>query len=462
MHINRSNIYTLLLLLAHLLIFNFIYVSRYDLNATLQMQSEFNQGKLKGSPWTYLRLYYSHISDETYYYEWSSVALGKSFEANYPVHERGGSPVASYFNEEAKARIPYLELPSEYPPILLLPILAARMISSNFMGFCHALAFILSIFYLASFYLCFQITKALQLKCSLNKLLSLSLLSILLLGQIFVTRLDIMAAFIFILAIYTFLKEYYVWSAIVIAVGFFTKGFSIVLFPFYFLYLAYKKKWRLLFLFSSLFCLTLGLGLGFADYFTQGLYWESFKFHQSRGIQIESFYSLPAHTANLLNFKSIFTYYSHNSANIRGPFHAWILASTQYLPLIFLLTFYFFAILKLKRNDFKNAIQEHHWLLQGSTLLLMIFMISFKVFSPQYLIWLVPLFFISQLNTETLGSKLFLAMLALTQVFYPTLYTIIENAYPIGSFLLLVRNLLFAMLTILLIKSWWKYPKLER
>lgn len=452
MGMKRTSLWTLLLLLAHAFVLNILYVSRHDLSTTLDLQSQFNEGRFQGKPWDYLRLYYSHISDESYYYEWSTLVLGKKFEASYPLKERSGSPVNPYFEEAEQKHWPYLQIPSEYPPLLMLPMLLARAMSQSYLGFCHALAILLSALYFAAFYCCYQINVRLKLGFSLNRLLGLSLLSLLLLGQIFVTRLDILPAFIYVWSVYLFLRERTAASGIAIALGFFTKGFTLILLPFFLIDLWGKSQWRRMAALALPCAALMGLGIAGLHASTQGAYWDSFRFHQARGIQVESFYALPAHLANLFHYRPLFTYYGHNSANILGPAHAFLFACTRYLPMLLFGFFYLLAALEARprRIDGKD---EGLWLLRGAVLLLMLFMASFKVFSPQYLIWLVPLYFVACKPCQK-RVGLFLAMLALTQVFYPTLYTLIENAQPIGSWLLLLRNGIFLLLTLLVFLDW--------
>src|SRR6185436_1268853 len=96
------------------------------------------------------------------YYEWSTLVLGKEFERGYPLAERTQSPVFRWFGEPPQARMPYRDLPFEYPPLLMAPLLAARAVSQSYVGFTLALAILVAFAYLGALAVAHRIWRSLD------------------------------------------------------------------------------------------------------------------------------------------------------------------------------------------------------------------------------------------------------------------------------------------------------------
>jgi Gpi18-like mannosyltransferase len=471
----------LLFLCLHLFLLNFLFVFRYSPQEALEKEKTWGKAELHESPMHYLKLYFSSRSDESYYYEWSTLVLGKNLESDYPLaslqQEAEKNEIQKYFSQnpsviavEAKDqshhqklfplfrepphfRMPYRDISFEYPPLLILPILTARLLSHDYASFTRALALLVSLAYFASLYVVYQIWQRFpqENRLSWPTLLFFSGFSIGSLGQIYVTRLDVFPSLLYLLALYSFIKEKYATSALWMALGTLTKVYPILLAPLFALVLIQQKKYKELITsiawgLSLLVMINLGLG-----WLTEGHYWESIRFHTNRGIQIESLYASIPLLTHWIFHAPLQIYSDHNSLNINSSWVPFLLKISTLLPILLFTFIYgtFWRVLKSDPAKKKDAVL----LVQSAFLLVFAFLLTFKVFSPQFLIWLTPLIFLAVPQKKKLFLGCFVLILILTQIIYPSFYFLIGMAHPLGISMLLIRNSGLIVLFIWLINS---------
>lgn len=443
-----------LLVLLHLVIFNLIYVYRAPPAQFFEQELKFQQGESLVSPLNYLQLFFSQIHDEAYYYEWSTIVLGKSFEASYPFEKRQGSPVVENFSEDPKPRLPYLEISFEYPPLMMAPLLGARALSKNFQQFARWLALWISLAYMGCLYLAIKILKSGSKNQGLgiNGMLTYSLLAILALGQMWVTRLDVFASLIVMAAVYTLLKERYHWASFFMALGFFIKGFPIILFPLVLIPLFFQRRWRTFVLSALTFFLTLAIPFGALMLGSDGAYGEAFRFHAQRPIHLESFFGWLAYGGKVLWGYPLSIVENFASVNLDFPHSHGFLQVSQWLP--WLLFGGVYGIYAWKERGHLEHREDN--ILFASAMLLLTFILSFKVFSPQFLIWLVPLIFLIRPFRPHGFFLTWLLVMLLSQMIFPHFYSQLEALNGVGFLLLTARNLGLACLVIWTGISWWK------
>jgi len=440
-----------ILILLQLFILNGLFVFRESNEDFYKDRQLWNRGQFKGGPFDFIKLYYSHVSDEAYYYEWSTIVLGKSFEPHYPSFGIRES-IRNFFFEKPKLRIPYQDIEFEYPPLIIVPILAARFISYDYLSYTRALAGIITLAYLGILWMIYSLWRQIPQneRLSWPTLLSLSLASMLALGNLYVTRLDVFPSLLYLLALYTFLKGRYYQSAIWIVVGFFTKGYSILLAPLFCLFLLYQKKYRELLISSGLIIFLLVGIFIVLGWLTQGQYLDIFRFQVSRGIQIESLYALIPYLSHLLFGIPIHISFNY-SFQIAMPHIEVILKLSQIIPLLLFSFLYVLFWRDLKRMQEAGKNPPVLWVIESSLILVFAFIITFKVLSPQFLIWLTPLIFLANPRRKKYLFSIFISLLILTQVIWPNFYMLLERAHPLGVLLLSIRNLGLVILFIWLL-----------
>ena len=195
-------------------------------------------------------------------------------------------------------------------------------------------------------------------------------------------------------------------------------------------------------------------------YFLFGSYTLDFlNYHSGRPIQIESFYS------NISNFFRIFgfkfkVYMSHGSVGISSSFNTTLMKLSPYIMIASFSGFYLFVLwFTFKRlgtkQENENIRKEESYaerypqvFFSIIVLLIILSLITFKVFSPQFILWFC--FFVPFCDFSS-GKKIFeacfltIAFSLLSSYIYPYAYyhfNVKEGLTPYGLFLLSLRNTL--------------------
>jgi hypothetical protein len=193
---------------------------------------------------------------------------------------------------------------------------------------------------------------------------------------------------------------------------------------------------------------------------------EFLAYHKDRGLEIESVWS-----SLLLLLEPIAghwnVYHSHGSVNVRSPLTpllATVASLTMVLTLLAATGLFVVAARRQLPTKRATIAQTHPRLVAGFTALLMLLsIVTNKVFSPQYLLWVLPL--IPLLDLRRSARRLYflgtLAMVYLTMRIFPDCFVgdivwsigrnedmpIFDGPSAYGAFLLLTRNALSLILT---------------
>lgn len=343
--------------------------------------------------------------------------------------------------------LPYRDFPLEYPPLAIIPTIIPQLLcligATQFEGFVvfFALQNLLMGWCMGRVVL---ITANVFLKAP--RAVEVSQMYWLLWGislPIFLFRYDGFVALSTILFIYFIVTASPAVSGVWLAVGILVKIYPIVFFLPVMIYCVVNKQFRDLLLFLSGFSAVFVLGLG-TTYLLVGNDLVTFlKYHQLRGIQIESvlggflllwykILDLPLNTVS--NFGAIHLVTSRTQSLLR-------IVSWGF-PLSYLLLsgsiYRFFC----KQNKVSFEL-----LLSALGAVLMLFLVFNKVLSPQYLIWLLPI--VPFLRPKILYC--FAVAFMITIFIYPGSYHRLVEMKFLWVVLLNVRNgLMFAMLLLTL------------
>lgn len=350
-----------------------------------------------------------------------------------------------YANHVDDGHVPYRDFTLEYPPLALVPILLPFTFGQSFGGF--EAAFALEMWALA-------VPGGVLVWSLLGRVLpgatpgerrwrlAAYVACFPLLGQIVTTRFDLAPTVLAVGALALWLRrtptsERAAWA--VLAAGVATKLFPGVLAPLLVLDLLARRGWRAavgggaqLLAWTALFVLP-GL-LASPSGLTHAL-----RYHSQRGVQLESSY------ANGLLLLNRITGFAVGSDNVFGAFEA-ISAWTDELKVISfvvqlaaLALVYGWWIIALRRRPMDTLTRDRQIVL-FATLALAVFIVTGKVFSPQYLIWLMPLIVLIPGNAGQRAIGWFLATLLLTQLIFPYGYDHLIARDALGITLLTARN----------------------
>lgn len=297
------------------------------------------------------------------------------------------------------------------------------------------------------------------------------------LGFVLYNRMDICLAFLILLAsAFLILRVHYLWSFLVLVLGIHFKLIPLILLPIWVLgslpaqgsraSLGERKRPWLPLGQRSAVALALVVGLIIPYILAAGGRTLSFLgYHRDRGIEIESVY------ANLLMIGALAgepfeVYESHGSYNARGTGSEMLI---RVAPIVLALWFGILSFLLLRkvfqvgliseeRLDETMAQAHPHFFLHAAFLFLLISVAANKVFSPQYLLWVLPLGVLVDCRgrERTFFIAALLGMCLLTGLIYPFLFwkdiaglTITPEGQEVyhgfslrGFWVLTVRNLL--------------------
>src|SRR5438067_272574 len=173
-------------------------------------------------------------------------------------------------------------------------------------------------------------------------------------------------------------------------------------------------------------------------------YVRSFTYHMDRGIQIESTYAGALMAGDGFG-QPISVGRSHAAAGLETPYTGLVksLSGPLFLALVGAIAWRFLAL----RRALPPAARDLAVLLLG-TVLLLAFILTNKVFSPQYLLWLGPLFALAYGFRPRLAPAVLALLLAsaLTQAIFPVFYRQLKELRAPLIVLLNLRNLILVAL----------------
>ncbi len=354
----------------------------------------------------------------------------------------------SYASRIARGMLPYRDFASEYPPVAMLLFSLPRIFSGlgypAFNTWFEAEMFLFSCGDVA-----LLTVAAWKQWRSLRKLagaLGAYTLFILAMGSIVESRFDLAASFVILASLVCFITDRYVWAWLLLGVGLMTKVVPVLIGPFYFVIHLRRRQFTDLWLgpASLLFAAAI-IGVPLLLAAPAGLA-GAFLYHFERPLQLESSWSSPLLLASRFGNYPLRILSSYGSHNVFASLSTTFASLTMPVTLLLLFLVYLFFIHRSRDDPQEGA----GLLFRFALLAIGVFIFAGKVFSPQFLIWLLPLAVLVKGPDRRRVLLLFGAILLLTQIEFPFNYwrlyslnaaIVIEVAFRnalLGAFLLLV------------------------
>ncbi|RRB04872.1 glycosyltransferase 87 family protein [Larkinella rosea] len=343
-------------------------------------------------------------------------------------------------------KIPYRDFKVEYPPLALLP-----MVIPNILAFETELGFRRYVFlYMLEMLLLAGGFAVVLLKMSAfwpNRLTAWQLLLVYLLlvflcRDLVLWRYDLFPAFLTLLTTLAVLRNRPLIAGFWLGLAIMAKLYPVILFPVFAMYYLTEKQVR------ASVLLTIGTGFALlivgipALILSDNQVFSFLTYHQLRGLQIESTASGFLLLIHLPDLKSVSVVFNFGAFHVMAPGAEFILKALTGLFLLGICGT--LAVFGLRfRREYKQFGTIPSPRLLASLLAVMLVFISInKVFSPQYLIWLLPFVFFLPFRQLALVGAVFL----LTNLVYPVFYPALIDLKPLAIVLLNVRNLLVVLL----------------
>ena len=300
-----------------------------------------------------------------------------------------------------------------------------------------------------------------------RSMLAYSVLMVLLLE--FVTdRYDIFPAVLTLMSFYYFVKSRYAWAFILIAVGMMTKLYPALLFPIYWLLFAVKGEWKEAWKGTAVFIITslaiiipvMIIDMDMITYFLE--------YHADRPLQVESvaaslIYPFAMMGLTTVSITNAADPGSFGSDNLIGPVPDAVVGFLTPLMVICVLAICFFFAYVYRNADEEGRLKVMGFAIAG---VIMAFMIFGKVFSAQYLIWVIcPIVFLMMWEKDMFKGALFkvtVAAFIMTQADFVYNIGILHggsNINDFGMMIILVRNILAVVMLCLMVKGMYGISK---
>ena len=337
-----------------------------------------------------------------------------------------------------RGQLPYRDFALEYPPLALLPFALPRLatfgLRIDFIGYVWLFLIQNAIF---STLIALVIAQIRGLRAA-GPALALYALLVAVSAPLLPWRYDLFPALLTVLALLCLLRQRPGWAGIWLGLGVAAKLYpAVLLLVFGAYYLAGKNR-------PALLRLALGSAGALAAtllpfvLIAPGPLLSFLRYHELRGLQLES---LPAGVivlAHVLGMTPARLEFNYGALHVASPLAGAVL---RWLPVVFVVLFgavLASCLARFREEQAAGGRVTSESLVAYSVAALLAFIVTNKVFSPQYVIWLLP--FAPLLRLRQAGALL--AICALTIVLFPFNYDHLLNMELLPVLLLNLRNLL--------------------
>ena len=408
------------------------------------------------TPWQFVGLLLRNDNDTARYFSYANAILGRPY-GGYYVRPMTGWTESEDENARQKPTalvqpdrplLPWRDFSVEYPPGMLVFALAPALLTRDF-GAYHLL-FSIEMEFLLTLALWLGMKSAELIRPGLGReVLSLSIPCVAALGIIAVRRYDAAVALTLAAAFYGLIAARPVTSGLALAAGAVVKGVPVLLAPIGVIFYASQRAWGALA--RSLAAASLVMALAGAAFFAlAGSHAADMLFyHGDRPVQIESLYGGALAFARVFDPDIAETVASFGSANIASAYEPLLRRLGSILPLLAVAGVYIWLWRALRRAT--DGLTRFRVLLAAICGVLVALMALGKIFSPQYLVWLMPLGVMASALSSSRSRIQFFMVCLLTQIEYPFVYAFFSAALdPRFGLLVLVRDVILLWWGVLL------------
>ncbi len=367
-----------------------------------------------------------------------------------------------YSSKIALGQLPYRDFAVEYPPLALLFMLVPRLFSANVELYAGLFNAEMLVFDLIGLLLIAAIARLLGK--SLWKTLAVYTVTLMALGPILVVRYDIIPAVFLLAAVYLFIRGSSAWAWVLLVVGTLTKFFPLLAAPLFLVYHVRFRQFRRIVYGAGAFVLAAAVISIPVLIISPGGFLGSFFYHTGRSLQVETTWASFLLLAHQFGFGSLSTVISSGSLNVVSPLADALAAWSTPVMLLMLLLVYWFFYRSLSPERIETGNRRSMGttgtaaMINYSFLAVLVFVLTYRVFSPQYLIWFFP--FVSLLTTRwgNLPWMIFTMAGLMTAFVYPKDYGGLEYGEWLAIGMLFLRNLALIGLAVLVFTGFRRLP----
>ncbi len=367
------------------------------------------------------------------YFVRSEAAWGDEFRAGV---ERDPDQVPDLVPE--RPLVPYRDFAVEYPPLFFAAVVPIAAVVHDADWFRIAFGLEMSVAFALSLVLALRLARRLQPALAASRIVVWMALAALLLGGIVTHRFDALVALALIATLVAMVEDRPVITGAVLGIAIGLKLVPLVIAPIVALRWITARRWRALSgaLASGALAIAVTLGpLALLDGALTGLV----RYHATRPLQVESIWAAGLRLVSAVDGSRLDVVRSYGSINAEGDHASAVIA----LSTIVLLLALGLVIALVWRRLARAATEPERMLVlvRGAIAILATFMALGKVFSPQYVVWLLPLAVPVALGDGRRSLATLAGILVLTQLTYPIGNVALQHGDLWVSAVVLVRNL---------------------
>jgi uncharacterized membrane protein len=357
-----------------------------------------------------------------------------------------------------QGQLPYRDFQLEYPPLAVLSFVLPSLMSSQ--NQVYSLAFAGEMLLLDLLILWLIKILTVHLNISINRSLGVYTALLIAVGPIVVCRYDLLPAALTLAALTAFVSGWNIAAWALVALGVTAKLYPIIIAPIMGLYLLRNGQVRKIIIGGLSFIFTL-LAFNLPFYLlSPGNFLSILTYHAQRGLHSESTYASGIFIGKILGqiseVKGIFDF---GSWNIDTPLADRLARLSFPISAALLMIIYILFAWQLWKKPAESKERREmpaetaSLLIQFATVTVIVFMISTKVFSAQYLIWLMPLLPVVDSKCYKARWLLFATTGLLTQYIFPYNYLNFESFKTLYILVIVIRNAIMLALAFILILS---------
>jgi hypothetical protein len=408
--------------------------------------------------WYPLAFLYRRATDEALYFHTAGAILGKPADAT--AMERGCSGCGGAFGlalppADGRFHRPYSEVAIEYPPLVLPLIIGPRLLTDSLRTYCWIFGALMGSCLLAA---CTVIVHALRSLGVATKDLALRswIAAALALahGAISVQRLDAVTALLLAVTLSAQMQKKRDLAAVALGMAAASKFLPILLLPLIAAFdadLLYKigsrnapsdraVAMRATLRFSVIACATFAVGIAPFFFFSRTALVDVLQYHGGRGLHVESFPGSLLSTWKMLQHENAPAQFNYGSFNLTGEAANSIARYT--LPVAIGTTAALTGFATRMHKAWNKVPRGGAELAYGSYLALLCIFATGKVFSPQYLTWMLPMVFVLPQSHFRANAVLLGALFGISQLYFRGYFDAVYNSEPLGIATLLLRDLI--------------------
>jgi uncharacterized membrane protein len=352
----------------------------------------------------------------------------------------------NFASQVISGQIPYRDFNLEYPPLALVFFILPRLLTDQWPSFSILYQLEVLIFAWLGLWVVYKIAR--RLGKEPWKLMAPYTLGILAIGPILGQQYDIFPAVMTLFSFYYFWMGQHKTSWLWLALGVMTKLYPAVFIPLYLI--IYLRNGQIRPLVSGMVTFALACLVLLSPFLVTGPQnlISLVTYHSQRGIQIESLYGAFLLLADKLGLTSVSLGFSYGSWNLSGPLADKFSGLSTWIQAIGFFICYCFIWTQVKRGKSQFSRLGAYALLLTAVLLF-----TSKVFSPQYIIWLLPVLALIFTRWRWAIWTTFLVTGSFTYLIFPLNYLNLLNLDTSIIVILCLRDLTLILLAALAVVS---------